>query len=246
MVKLPQRVTSQKQLPPYKRHFSDSLRCCVTFYCIYPKYWDTLPTYRTCPQIWNTSPFYYLLMFLKYCCMYGSVPWSGSTLFAKAYLSQYLGHKFCICIDVDQFWVAIVVQICIGIVVCQFLQIYCIVMALCLLSKFHFRSISCEWRQKQWNIIKFCICIDLNQYSHIYNRVRALDYCQNFAYAFTLTRSGLGLASVNFHKYTTQLLIVNFISTHYLGNRLLEFDQDCISRVERKTIVSQMIVFPQT
>ena len=75
-------------------------------YCIYPKYWDILPTYHTCLKIWN-SLFYYLLMCLKhtclkYCCMYGkqcrpwSGPtfcgiWSGFTLFAKACLSQYLG-----------------------------------------------------------------------------------------------------------------------------------------------------------
>ena len=46
------------------------------------------------------SPFYYLLMCLKYCCMHGKLCrpwsdaafcsiWSGSTLFAKAFLSQY-------------------------------------------------------------------------------------------------------------------------------------------------------------
>ena len=57
--------------------------------------------YHTCPKIWN-SPFYSLLMCLKYCCMYGKQCrprsdaascgiWSGSTLFAKAYLSQYFG-----------------------------------------------------------------------------------------------------------------------------------------------------------
>ena len=55
----------------------------------------TLPTYHPCPKIRN-SPFHYLLMCLKYCCMYSkqSRPWSdiafwsGSSLFAKAYLSQ--------------------------------------------------------------------------------------------------------------------------------------------------------------
>ena len=52
-------------------------------------------------KIWN-SQFYYLLMGLEYCYMYGKQcrPWSDaafcsiwsrSTLFAKAYLSQYLG-----------------------------------------------------------------------------------------------------------------------------------------------------------
>ena len=66
-----------------------------------PYYWDTLSTYHTCPKIWSTQ-FYYLLMCLKYCCTYGKQCrpwpatafcgiWSGSTLFAKAYLSQHLG-----------------------------------------------------------------------------------------------------------------------------------------------------------
>ena len=70
-------------------------------YHISPKYWDTLVTYHTSPKIWSI-PFYYLLICLKYCCMYGKYCrpwsdaafcgiWSGSTLFAKAYLSQYLG-----------------------------------------------------------------------------------------------------------------------------------------------------------
>ena len=48
-------------------------------YLIYHKYWDNLSTYHTCPKIWN-SPFYYLLMCLKWCvcCMYGEQcrPWS--------------------------------------------------------------------------------------------------------------------------------------------------------------------------
>ena len=58
-------------------------------------------TYHTCPKIWN-SQFYYLLMCLKYCCMYGKQcrpssdtvfcsVWSGCILFAEAYLTQYLG-----------------------------------------------------------------------------------------------------------------------------------------------------------
>ena len=62
------------------------------YYPIYPKYWDTLPSYHTSPKIWN-SAFYHLLMFLNYCCMYGKQCrpwsdavfwsiWSGSTLFA--------------------------------------------------------------------------------------------------------------------------------------------------------------------
>ena len=66
-----------------------------------PKDWDTLSVYRMCPKIWN-SPFYCLVMCIKYCCMYGKQcrpwsdaafcsVWSGSTMFAKAYLSQYLG-----------------------------------------------------------------------------------------------------------------------------------------------------------
>ena len=70
-------------------------------YCNNHKYWDTLSTYHTAPKIWNSS-FYYLLMCPKYCCMCGKQCWpwsdatfcgiwSGSTLFAKAYMSQYLG-----------------------------------------------------------------------------------------------------------------------------------------------------------
>ena len=69
-----------------------------------PQYWDTLSTKHTCPKVWN-SPFYYLLMCLKHCCMYGKQCspwsdaafcgiWSGPILFAKVYLSQYLGLFF--------------------------------------------------------------------------------------------------------------------------------------------------------
>ena len=68
---------------------------------IYPKFWDTLSIYHICPSLWNRS-FYCLLMYLNHFCMYGKQCrpwsdaafcsiWSGSTLFAKAYLSQYLG-----------------------------------------------------------------------------------------------------------------------------------------------------------
>ena len=74
-----------------------SYQASVTEYGIYPKYWSTLSTYHTCPESLN-SPFYYLLMCLKCCCMYGKQYWtwsdafcgiwSGSTLFAKAYLSN--------------------------------------------------------------------------------------------------------------------------------------------------------------
>ena len=70
-------------------------------YCINPGFLVTLSTYHTCPKIWNI-PLYYLLMCLKYCCMYAKQCrpwldaafcgiWSGATLFANAYLSQYLG-----------------------------------------------------------------------------------------------------------------------------------------------------------
>ena len=90
--------------------YSDSKQCrprsdisVVVFeivcYLTYPKYWDTPSALLTCPKIWNI-PFYYLLMYLNYCYMYGKQcrPWSdatfssifsGSTLFAK--VSQYLG-----------------------------------------------------------------------------------------------------------------------------------------------------------
>ena len=77
-------------------------------YHSYPKYWETLSAYHTCRKTWN-SPFYYPLMSLKYCCMYGKQcrPWSdatfcsillGSALFAEAYQSQYLRliQNFCV------------------------------------------------------------------------------------------------------------------------------------------------------
>ena len=89
---------------PNKVHYPNS-PLTVIFeimnYCIYPKYWYNLYTYHTYPKILN-SPLYYLVMCLKYCCMFGiqcrprsdatfcSV-WCWSILFAKAYLSQYLG-----------------------------------------------------------------------------------------------------------------------------------------------------------
>ena len=54
----------------------------------------------------------------------------------------------------------------------------------------------------------------------------------NFAYALILTRSRLGLLSVNFHQIVTELwpLMIhdfcqNFVSTQYLENELMEFDQ---------------------
>ena len=64
-------------------------------YRINRKYWDTISTYHTCPKTWNSSS-YYLLIYLKYCCICGNQCWpwsdcSASTLFAKACLSQYLG-----------------------------------------------------------------------------------------------------------------------------------------------------------
>ena len=54
------------------------------------------------PKIWNSS-FYYLLMCLNYCCRYCKQCrpwsdaafcgiWSGSTVFAHACMSQYLGY----------------------------------------------------------------------------------------------------------------------------------------------------------
>ena len=49
------------------------------YYHSNPKYWDTLTPNHTCPKIWN-SPFYYLLMCLKYCWMGGKQrrPWSDA------------------------------------------------------------------------------------------------------------------------------------------------------------------------
>ena len=85
------------------KHSASKGMCTEKCYCIYPKYWDTLSTYHTAPKILN-SPFYYLLMCLKYmyCCMYDKQCrpwsdaafcsiWSGSSLFTRACLSQYLG-----------------------------------------------------------------------------------------------------------------------------------------------------------
>ena len=71
------------------------------FYCIYPKYWDNLTPYYTCPKVW-TSSYYYLLMYLNI------VDWlaenidldqmsqsatsdPGSTLYAQECLSQCSG-----------------------------------------------------------------------------------------------------------------------------------------------------------
>ena len=95
--------------PPLLNHPIPHVFCVC---CIYLKYLDTLSPFstlftlnigtpyllnHTCPKIWNTcSPFYYLLMCLKYCCMYDKQCWpwsdatfcgiwSGSTLFLKVY-----------------------------------------------------------------------------------------------------------------------------------------------------------------
>ena len=86
-----------------KIHEFQILRLNVVFH-IYPKYWDTLSTYHTCPKNWK-SPFYYLLIAVLYgkqCRPWSDAAfcsiWSGSTLFAKAYLSQYLGLLwYCSC-----------------------------------------------------------------------------------------------------------------------------------------------------
>ena len=44
-----------------------NVRKCITIVNLSTGY---LPTYHTCPKIWH-SPLYYLLIFLKYCSMYG-------------------------------------------------------------------------------------------------------------------------------------------------------------------------------
>ena len=73
--------------------------CCYTILTL--NIGTILSSYHTCPMIFK-SLFHYLLMCLKYCCMYGKQCkpwwdatfcsiWSGSTLFEKACLSQYLG-----------------------------------------------------------------------------------------------------------------------------------------------------------
>ena len=89
------------------------------------------------------------------------------------------------------------------------------------------------YRTNWYNLTKFWICIDIDkiyvgiaikhQFSFIYNRVMALEWCQNFvsaqylenelmefdeasfACASILTAFRLGLLHVNFHKLTTEL-----------------------------------------
>ena len=51
-------------------NMQNPVNTALTTHRIFSKYWDILSTYHTCPTIWNI-PFYYLLMCLKYCCMYG-------------------------------------------------------------------------------------------------------------------------------------------------------------------------------
>ena len=109
----------------------------VQTYHIFPKYWDTLNTYHACPKIWK-SPFYYLLMFLKYCLMIGKQYrpwanaafcniWSGSTLFVQAYLSQYLGLLWYLCVLIRVVlasgfqWVP---RISVGVFVCVCVCVY--------------------------------------------------------------------------------------------------------------------------
>ena len=63
------RMSSATILPVHQNLvFSEQIQQ-VTNNSIYSKYWDTLSTYYTCPKIWN-SQFYYLLMCLKYWCIY--------------------------------------------------------------------------------------------------------------------------------------------------------------------------------
>ena len=68
--------------------------------CINPKYWNTLVFYQKHPKLWTNS-FNYLLMDLKYCWMRSKQSrawshtilwgiWSGFTLFAQAFLFQYI------------------------------------------------------------------------------------------------------------------------------------------------------------
>ena len=84
------------------KHVESAVTIAMSWlYRIYSKYWVTLSIYRICAKVWN-SPFFCFLMCLKCCCMYGKQCrpwsdatfrgiWSGYTLFAKAYLSNYLG-----------------------------------------------------------------------------------------------------------------------------------------------------------
>ena len=54
----------------HKMYFGAKITTNNLWILYFPKYWDILSTYHTCPKIW-TSSFYYLLMCLEYCCMYG-------------------------------------------------------------------------------------------------------------------------------------------------------------------------------
>ena len=69
-------------------------------YHIDPEYWDTLSTYHTWPKIWESillpvDVSKILLYACKQCRPWSDTAfcsvWPGSTLFAKAYLSQNLG-----------------------------------------------------------------------------------------------------------------------------------------------------------
>ena len=57
-------------------------------HCIYPKYWDILPTYHICPKkIWK-SLFYYLLMCLKYCHIYHECRYPRASTLCNPSLSK--------------------------------------------------------------------------------------------------------------------------------------------------------------
>ena len=62
-------------------------------------------------------------------------------------------------------------------------------------------------RTNEWNLAKFCN-----------------------AYALILKTSRLGLLHVNFHKVYNRVMALdrylNFVSAQYIGNKLMEFDQN--------------------
>ena len=85
----------------------------------------------------------------------------------------------------------------------------------------------------------------MHQFSQIYNRVMALEYCQNFVSAqyhvnesmeiirfyvcIDLKQILVGIVTRQFSQIYNSVMALdflkNFVSTQYLANQLMEFDQ---------------------
>ena len=100
-----------------------------------------------------------------------------------------------------------------------------------------------------WNLIKFCMCIDLNLITDWYASIFANlqqnygpwccqnfvstqyhfeQYWSNFAYALIITRSRLGLLCVKFCNLQQIMALdygQNFVFAQYLENELIKLDQ---------------------